>query len=92
MVVLTRSWGLPLNWLLLKDVIVTDTPIMYAFCFDHGELHVFRGGEPWCTAAWVTLSGSNREEAWEEKLSRFGEARFVDDLSLEQQVEVLQLR
>ncbi|MFJ8313300.1 MULTISPECIES: hypothetical protein [unclassified Streptomyces] len=84
--------GLSLKRLLLKDVMMTDTPTTYAFCFDQGDLHVFRGEEPWCTAAWVTLSGSTRDEALEDKRSRFGKARFVDDLPLEQQVEVLQLR
>ncbi|WP_369383219.1 hypothetical protein [Streptomyces sp. cg36] len=70
---------------------MTDAPDTYAFCFSHGDLHVFRG-EPWCTAAWVTLSGSTRDEALQDKRHRFGEARFVDGLSLEQQVEVLRLR
>lgn len=60
----------------------------FAWCFSHGRMHCFLA-EPWCTAAWVRLPGRTEDEAEAAATARWGGARFLDDLSLEEQVEVL---
>lgn len=62
-------------------------PPLYAWCFSHGTIHAF-ADDPWCTAQWVRLEGDTEENALADKQARFGEARFLDHLPLEQQAQV----
>ncbi len=62
-------------------------PPWFAWCFDHGRLHVFvpRGEHEcpdgaWCTARWVRLAGTTEQEATADKEKRFGEAVFCHHL------------
>ncbi|AJC55103.1 hypothetical protein GZL_02512 [Streptomyces sp. 769] len=61
----------------------------FAYCFDHGDLHVFQHEVSWCTAVWVSLAGTSSAEAMADKQASFGAARFLDQLPLEQQAELL---
>jgi len=63
---------------------------VYAWCFSHGQLHAFTAN-PWCTATWVRVNGSTEEEAVTDKEARFGDARFLHELSGEQQLEVIEI-
>jgi hypothetical protein len=65
----------------------------YAWCFSHGQLHTFAADEsPWCTATWVPFTAATKEQALEAKRAAYGEAQFLDALTLEQQVEVIEIR
>jgi hypothetical protein len=65
------------------------TVVIYAWCFDHGELHRFRPREaPWCTAAWYALDAYSEEAALGIKRQAWGEARFLHELSVEQQAAI----
>ncbi|MFI8903885.1 hypothetical protein ACIGO7_37760 [Streptomyces virginiae] len=65
----------------------------YAWCFDHGVLHRFSPAEgPWCTGTWVQLPGVSEDLALEAKERQYGEARFFDQLTLEQQVMLVEAR
>lgn len=63
----------------------------YAWCFDHGVLHRFEG-EPWCTAAWVPFVATGFDEASEAKTAAYGDAVFLDELTPDKQLEVLEIR
>ncbi|ARX81567.1 hypothetical protein SMD44_00965 [Streptomyces alboflavus] len=64
----------------------------YAWCFSHGLLHRFADGpEPWCTATWTWIDGATEDEAQAAKKQRFGNARFLDELPGEQQLELLDI-
>jgi hypothetical protein len=63
----------------------------YAWCFDHGTLHRLLAPEkPWCTAAWVPLHATSEEEAMEAKQHAYGDARFLDELPRDKQLEVIE--
>lgn len=63
------------------------SPWQYAWCFDHGRLHQFDlVNGPWCSACWAWLDGSTEEEAMGSKRARFNGARFLAELSRDQQV------
>lgn len=62
----------------------------YAWCFDHGRLHPFTNGA-WCTASWTPLTGGTETEALADKAARFGEAIFFDQLTTEQQLELIDI-
>ncbi|PKV82592.1 hypothetical protein [Streptomyces sp. TLI_146] len=65
----------------------TTERVTYAWCFVHASLHVFaQASTPWCTAAWAALDAADREAALTEKQTRFGAARFFDELPREQQL------
>lgn len=59
---------------------MSDLPNLYAWCFDHGRMHVFDPEKPWCTAAWVPLDGHAEAEAVADKQTRYGNAQFLHDL------------
>lgn len=63
----------------------------YAWCFDHGCLHAF-SGEPWCTAWWAPLTGATEDEALADKVARFGDAFFYDQLPLAVQAQLADAR
>ncbi|MGA4864144.1 hypothetical protein ACPB9J_16005 [Streptomyces lavendulocolor] len=65
-------------------------PAVYAWCFDHGTLHRFPGGNAWCTATWIPFTAATEEAALEAKQAAWGDARFLDDLPVEQQLDVLE--
>lgn len=63
--------------------------VHYAWCFDHGTLHRFSPrGTPWCTAAWVSLDAYTEETALAMKQEAWGDARFLHDLSPDQQAAI----
>lgn len=64
----------------------------FAWCFSHGTLHRFEGalGEEWCTANWVPFAAATRGDALAVKNAWYGDAVFLEDLTLEQQVKVLE--
>ncbi len=65
-------------------------PDSFAWCFDHGHTHHFAADEtPWCNAAWVWLAGLTETEAIADKQARFGDARFLDQLTSEQQLAII---
>ena len=65
----------------------------FAWCFDHGTLHQFNGDtEPWCTANWVAFRASTEEQAIEGKAAAYGDAKFFDQLTYDQKLEVLEIR
>ncbi|MFF5445506.1 hypothetical protein [Streptomyces sp. NPDC012888] len=62
----------------------------FAWCFSHGRLHRFAGtDEPWCTAHWAPLTGKTEVEACLDKATRFGSAQFIDGLTGEQQLALI---
>lgn len=68
------------------------TLVVYAWCFDHGTLHRFQPGTtPWCTAAWIHLDAYSEEVALAIKRRAWGDARFLDELTLEQQLTIVEL-
>lgn len=64
----------------------------YAWCFSHGWMHTFTPDREWCTATWAALPGNTEDEAMAAKVSEFGDAQFIHDLSLERQVELRDLK
>ena len=65
-------------------------PDSFAWCFDHGRMHHFAADEtPWCDAAWVWLSGLTEAEAMADKQTRFGDAQFFDQLTLETRLAII---
>jgi hypothetical protein len=67
------------------------TVTRFAWCFDHGRSHNFSTGA-WCTAFWVKLAGQTEAEALADKQTRFGDAVFYDQLTLEQQGALIENR
>lgn len=66
--------------------------LTYAWCFDHGTLHRFPAGDtPWCTAAWVALTATTEQDALDAKHAAWGEARFLHELPVTQQLEVIEI-
>lgn len=64
----------------------------YAWCFSHGTMHRFQPGtEPWCTASWVAFTATTQEAATEAKLHAYGDARFLDELPAEKQLEIIEI-
>jgi hypothetical protein len=64
----------------------------FAWCFSHGRLHRFAGPDaPWCTAHWAPLSGVTEAEAYRDKVTRFGSVQFIDSLTGEQQLALIDL-
>ncbi|MFE6412602.1 hypothetical protein ACFVOR_37345 [Streptomyces sp. NPDC057837] len=71
---------------------MTDQPITFAWCFSHGTMHRFKDGDqPWCTASWVAFTATTEEAAQEAKQHAYGEARFLDELPAEKQLEVIKI-
>ena len=71
---------------------MTDQPMTFAWCFSHGTMHRFKTGtEPWCTASWVGFTAPTEEVAQEAKRYAYGDARFLHDLPVERQMEVIQI-
>jgi hypothetical protein len=65
------------------------TLVVYAWCFDHGALHRFQPREtPWCAGAWIHLDAYSEEAALAIKQRAWGEARFLDELTPDQQVTI----
>ncbi|MCM8552309.1 hypothetical protein [Streptomyces sp. STCH 565 A] len=65
---------------------------IYAWCFDHGIMHRFHGGdEPWCTARWVAFTATTAEEAHAAKTKAYGDARFLHELPASKQLEVIEI-
>jgi len=65
----------------------------YAWCFDHGTLHRFHADEkPWCSAAWVSFAAPTEELALDAKHAAYGDAVFLDQLPLDKQLEVIEIR
>jgi len=66
------------------------SPLSFAWCFSHGRMHFFaEDQEPWCTATWVPLAAGSEDKALAEKQRRYGDAQFLDQLPLEQQVAII---
>ena len=66
--------------------------VVYAWCFSHGTLHRFKPREtPWCTASWVHLDAYSEEAALGIKQRAWGDAQFLHELSLDQQVVIIGL-
>jgi hypothetical protein len=66
--------------------------VRFAWCFDHGTLHRFREGvPPWCTAAWVAFTPATEAGAIAAKQAAYGDARFFDELTLDQRLEVIEI-
>lgn len=64
----------------------------YAWCFSHGTMHRFQPGtEPWCTATWVAFTETTEPGAHAAKQYAYGDARFLDELSIEKQLEVIEI-
>lgn len=61
---------------------------MFAWCFSHGVMHHF-AGDPWCTAQWVPLCGVTETEAMGFKERTYGGARFLHQLSNDQQIKII---
>lgn len=57
----------------------------FAWCFGHGRLHA---NPDWCEAGWVKLDATTAAAALAEKQQRFGDARFLHELSAELQATV----
>lgn len=63
---------------------------IFAWCFDHGLLHTFStDAEPWCTAHWVGFATATEEEALAAKVEAYGDAIFFDQLTPDQQLNVM---
>jgi hypothetical protein len=63
-----------------------QTPVLFAWCFDHGTLHTFTAKEgPWCTAAWAPISAPDKAQALKQKERFWGPARFFGELPLDRQ-------
>jgi len=68
------------------------TLVVYAWCFSHGTLHRFKPREtPWCTATWVHLDAYSEDTALAIKQRAWGNARFLHELSPDQQVAIIGL-
>lgn len=67
----------------------------YAWCFDHGRLHIFRltesNPDPWCTANWMPLTGATEDEALADKQQRYEDAQFIHHLDEDQQWHVIEV-
>ncbi|MFJ5644089.1 hypothetical protein [Streptomyces sp. NPDC093223] len=63
----------------------------YAWCFSHGGMHHFTG-QPWCTAVWVPFTATNEPDALAAKQHAYGDARFLHELPVRQQLEVIEIR
>lgn len=69
-----------------------NTLVVYAWCFDHGRLHRFQPrATPWCTAAWIHLDAYSEEAAVAIKQRAWGHARYLYELSPEQQATITEL-
>lgn len=66
--------------------------LSFAWCFDHGSVHVFGPDGAWCTATWVALSGNTRDGALTDKQIRYGDARFLHELPIETHLDVMNER
>jgi hypothetical protein len=63
----------------------------FAWCFSHGAMHRFPAGDkPWCTAAWIAFTATTETDAVEAKQAAYGDARFLNELPGEQQLEVIE--
>jgi hypothetical protein len=68
-------------------------PTTYAWCFDHGRLHVFPADkDPWCTAAWIIIAATTKEQAIEAKRAAYGEVRFLDELPANERMKIIEAR
>jgi hypothetical protein len=65
---------------------------MYAWCFGHGRMHVFEGAQKWCTSNWVEIEADSLAHAEDVKRVRYGNARFIHELALEEQVQIQEAR
>lgn len=64
----------------------------YAWCFSHGTLHRFQPGTtPWCTATWVAFTATTEAAALEAKQAAYGDARFLGQLPVGQQLDVIEI-
>lgn len=68
-----------------------NTLAVYAWCFDHGTLHHFkpRQQDAWCTARWIHLDAYTEQAALLIKQRAWGDARFLHELSPEQQDTII---
>ena len=65
----------------------------FAWCFSHGTMHSFPTGQPpWCTAQWVAFIASTEESALESKTAAYGDARFFEQLTPAQKLDVISAR
>lgn len=63
----------------------------FAWCFSHGTMHRFQPDvEPWCTASWIGFTATTEATALEAKQHAYGEARFLHELPVQQQLEVIE--
>lgn len=64
----------------------------YVWCFSHGVMHRFTADhDAWCTAVWVAFLAGTEELALESKTAAYGDARFFDELTSKQKLEVLEI-
>ncbi|MFJ4700590.1 hypothetical protein ACIP5N_21575 [Streptomyces sp. NPDC088768] len=63
------------------------------YYFSHGLPHVFEAGkELSCTATWTPFRVASAEEILEAMEAAYGSAQLFEELSLPQQLEVLEIR
>jgi len=66
--------------------------LTHAWCFSHGRMHTFDADEtPWCTASWVAFAVTGELQALEAKQAAYGGARFLNELPVEKQLEVMEI-
>ncbi|MCX5137613.1 hypothetical protein OOK06_36710 [Streptomyces sp. NBC_00340] len=64
----------------------------FAWCFSHGTMHRFQPDtDPWCTANWVAFTATAEDTALKAKTHAYGNARFLHELPVEQQLEVIEI-
>jgi hypothetical protein len=63
----------------------------YAWCFDHGCMHTFAPDGAWCTAPWVAFPADTFAAAMEMKKHAYGSAKFMDQLPLLEQYDVVEM-
>ncbi|MFE9850329.1 hypothetical protein ACFYPN_16165 [Streptomyces sp. NPDC005576] len=64
---------------------------LYAWCFSHGVMHRFFAHDtPWCTATWIAFTATNEAEALASKRAAYGDAQFLHELPVKEQIEVIE--
>lgn len=66
-----------------------SVPVRFAWCFSHGYLHDFGQLSPWCSATWVPIAAENQARATEIKERIFGNVKFLDGLTREMQIDII---
>jgi hypothetical protein len=63
----------------------------YAWCFDHGCMHRFKHVKTaWCAARWRPFDAYDEQSAIGMKRDLYGDAKFLHELTDEQQLNVIE--